>query len=204
MIEELATLKELEDFQRFLAKHPEIIGNKSVYDGLFRHIFSYLERREEVQAKNCVRFYHLLQYLQSAQEGSGIYWVFKRCPPSSHQPKMNCTSKPLSFFFLFFLFLFFRLLNKSSEQRREFEKEVDSRFDILNNQFVAKATLAAQATTPAFDQTLADLPLQVRAAIKEGNNEALNVLLRGMTLDEASAFIRTNPAPWLLIFFFAD
>jgi hypothetical protein len=79
------------------------------------------------------------------------------------------------------------LLNKSSEQRREFEKEVDSRFDILNNQFVAKDTLAAQATiTPAFDQALADLPLQVRAAIKEGNNEALNVLLRGMTLNEAS------------------
>ena len=149
---------ELEDFQRFLGKHPEIIGTKSVYDGLFRHIFAYLEKRNEVQAKNCVRFYHLLQYLERAQEGSGIYWVFKK------------------------------LLNKNSEQRREFEKEVNSRFDVLNNQFVVKAnaTAAENAASPSFDHALADLPEQVRGAIREGNNEALNVLLRGLSLEEAS------------------
>jgi len=77
-IEEMKDLEEIEDFQRFLARHPDIIGSKEVFDGLFKHVFTYLNAKDMAKARNCVRQYHLLQYLQQAQEGSGIYWVFKR------------------------------------------------------------------------------------------------------------------------------
>jgi len=161
VIEELSNLESIDDSQLFISRHPEVIGNKAVFDGLFKYIFNSIQANDRKKARAVVSQYLLLQYCESAQEGSGIYWVFKR------------------------------LSDKKGEQRIQFEKDVEERLKVLENQFSLKIRDVMQPTSKIEEiveeedqDPLSKLSLQIRQAIREGDEAKLNTLLRGLELEQ--------------------
>ena len=73
-------------------------------------------------------------------------------------------------------------MNAKSDQRKDFEREVDERLKMLTTQFPTKAS----AQTPQEDpiEEGVQIPEQIREAIKQGDNVKLNEMLKGMSLDQ--------------------